>query len=48
MDQSKAEIRSISATCPARSTIEGSPLDPDELRRMHAYWRAIALSVGRA
>ena len=47
MDQSKAEIRSISATGPARSTIEGSPLDPDELRRMHAYWRAsLYLSAG--
>jgi xylulose-5-phosphate/fructose-6-phosphate phosphoketolase len=47
MDQSTTEIRSITSTGPARSTIQGSPLDPDELRRMHAYWHAsLYLSAG--
>ncbi len=31
---------SISAYGQARSTIAGSPLSPDELRRIDAYWRA--------
>ena len=31
---------SLSAYGHARSTIQGSPLGPDELRRTHAYWRA--------
>ena len=32
---------------PARSTITGTPLNPDELRRVHAYWRAsLYLSLG--
>ncbi len=31
---------SISAFGSARSTIEGSPLGADELRNMHAFWRA--------
>jgi xylulose-5-phosphate/fructose-6-phosphate phosphoketolase len=30
----------ISAYGPARSTIEGTPLSPDELRKIDAYWRA--------
>ena len=30
----------ISAYGTARSTIEGKPLSPDELRRIDAYWRA--------
>ena len=30
----------ISAYGAARSTIEGTPLSPDELRRIDAYWRA--------
>jgi len=30
----------ISAFGPARSTIQGKPLGPDELRKMDAYWRA--------
>ena len=34
------ERDSLSAYGEARSTIEGSPLDPDELRRIDAYWRA--------
>ncbi|MGL5035757.1 MAG: phosphoketolase family protein [Microcystaceae cyanobacterium] len=31
---------SISAFGPARSTITGNPLSPDELKNLHAYWRA--------
>src|SRR5271165_6005765 len=31
---------SLSAYGPARSTIHGSPLDRDELRKIDAYWRA--------
>jgi xylulose-5-phosphate/fructose-6-phosphate phosphoketolase len=30
----------LSAYGPARSTISGTPLSADELRRTHAYWRA--------
>ena len=30
----------LSAYGTARSTVSGSPLTPDELRRTHAYWRA--------
>src|SRR5246127_3647987 len=38
---------SLSAYGPARSTIHGSPLSADMLRRMHAYWRACNyLSLG--
>ncbi len=40
-------IPSLSAYGPARSTISGAPLDREELRRMHAYWRACNyLSLG--
>ena len=39
--------QSISAYGPARSTVEGSPLEPEELRRMLAYWHAtLYLSAG--
>ena len=34
------EIKSLSAYGMARSTIEGSPLSPRELRKTDAYWRA--------
>ncbi|MBD2077534.1 phosphoketolase family protein [Phormidium sp. FACHB-592] len=38
---------SISAFGTARSTVEGAPLTPEELRKMHAYWRACNyLAVG--
>ena len=38
---------SISAYGPARSTIKGTPLNPDELRKIDAYWRAsLYLSLG--
>jgi xylulose-5-phosphate/fructose-6-phosphate phosphoketolase len=38
---------SISAYGRARSTITGSPLDPEELRKIDAYWRAtLYLSLG--
>ena len=33
-------ISSISAYGDARSSVEGSPLSPEELRRIDAYWRA--------
>ncbi len=35
-----AEAPSISAFGVARSTVEGSPLSPEELRKLHAFWRA--------
>src|ERR1700757_4959293 len=39
--------QSLSAYGPARSTVDGSPLDPEELRRMHGYWHAtLYLSAG--
>jgi xylulose-5-phosphate/fructose-6-phosphate phosphoketolase len=34
------EAHSISAYGPARSTIQGRPLEPAELQRMQAYWNA--------
>ena len=38
---------SLSAYGTARSTIQGKPLDPDELRKIDAYWRAsLYLSMG--
>ena len=38
---------SLSAYGRARSTITGSPLDPEELRKVDAYWRAtLYLSLG--
>jgi xylulose-5-phosphate/fructose-6-phosphate phosphoketolase len=41
------ESQSISAYGSARSTVDGSPLEPDELRRMQAYWNAtLFLSAG--
>src|SRR5215470_9728706 len=41
------EVASISAYGPARSTVQGSPLSPDELRKTEAYWRACNyLSLG--
>ena len=30
----------ISAYGPARATVKGAPLSPDELRRIDAYWQA--------
>ena len=36
----QAATPSISAYGPARSTIEGSPLKAEELRKIDAYWRA--------
>jgi XFP N-terminal domain len=38
---------SISAYGPARSTVQGSLLEPQELQRIHAYWNAtLFLSAG--
>src|SRR6478609_7540492 len=31
---------SISAFGPARSTVTGTPLNADQLRKIHAFWRA--------
>jgi xylulose-5-phosphate/fructose-6-phosphate phosphoketolase len=39
-NKSQAKNESLSAYGPARSTISGKPLSADELRKMHAYWRA--------
>jgi xylulose-5-phosphate/fructose-6-phosphate phosphoketolase len=33
-------IQALSAYGPARSTVAGRPLDPEELRRIDAWWRA--------
>jgi xylulose-5-phosphate/fructose-6-phosphate phosphoketolase len=47
MNSMMDKTHSISAYGPARSTIEGSPLDPVELRRVQAYWHAtLFLSAG--
>src|ERR1700739_3114138 len=47
MNSIMTESQSISAYGPARSTVEGNPLEPDELRRMQAYWHAtLFLSAG--
>jgi xylulose-5-phosphate/fructose-6-phosphate phosphoketolase len=44
---SRTETKSISAYGPARSTVQGNPLEPEELRRMQAYWHAtLFLSAG--
>jgi xylulose-5-phosphate/fructose-6-phosphate phosphoketolase len=40
MVTAKANVDSISAFGPARSTAEGTPLTSEELHNMHAYWRA--------
>src|SRR6266481_8895243 len=38
---------SLSAYGKARSTVQGSPLSPEELRKTHAYWRACSyLALG--
>ena len=42
-----SEFPSLSAYGKARSTVEGTPLSPEELRKTHAYWRACAyLALG--
>src|SRR3954451_11854801 len=47
MDSTTTDIRSISAYGPARSSVSGSPLEPQELRRMQRYWNAtLYLSAG--
>ena len=47
MNTIAAEAQSISAYGPARSTVQGSQLEPEELRRMQAYWNAtLFLSAG--
>jgi xylulose-5-phosphate/fructose-6-phosphate phosphoketolase len=47
MNSVETEAQSIGAYGPARSSVEGSPLEPQELRRMQAYWNAtLFLSAG--
>src|ERR1700738_3473984 len=47
MTSMMTEAEAISAYGPARSTVEGSPLEPQELQRMQAYWNAtLFLSAG--
>jgi phosphoketolase len=40
MDSATIDIRSISAYGHARSSVSGSPLEPQELQRMQRYWNA--------
>ena len=47
MDSTTTDIQSISAYGPARSSVSGSPLEPQELQRMQRYWNAtLYLSAG--
>src|SRR5271154_6669046 len=47
MNSALTDAHSISAYGKARSTVGGSPLEPQELKRMHAYWHAtMFLSAG--
>src|SRR5713101_7965968 len=47
MNTIAAAAESISAYGPARSTIGGTPLEPEDLRRMQDYWHAtLFLSAG--
>jgi xylulose-5-phosphate/fructose-6-phosphate phosphoketolase len=42
-----AQSSNLSAYGPARSTVQGKPLSTEELRKIHAYWRACNfLSLG--
>src|SRR4028119_1936628 len=46
-EKSSLDPKSISAFGRARSTVEGTPLSGEELRKMHAFWRACNyLAVG--
>jgi xylulose-5-phosphate/fructose-6-phosphate phosphoketolase len=40
MATATTERECLSAYREARATVEGAPLDPDELRLIDAYWRA--------
>ncbi len=47
MNSTMTEMQAISAYGPARATVEGSPLEPEELQRIQAYWHAtLFLSAG--
>ena len=47
MSVDEKELASISAYGPARSTVQGTPLDAEELRKTDAFWRACNfLSLG--
>src|ERR1700738_1554066 len=43
--ETNAKIAAISAFGPARATVTGTPLSPDELETMDAYWRACCYSI---
>ncbi len=38
--ETKVDTSQLSAFGPARSTIKGSPLSAEELKKMHQYWQA--------
>jgi len=40
METIDSQLATISAFGPARATVEGTPLNDEELRAVHAYWRA--------
>src|SRR5229473_1693397 len=40
VEEPSTSSTSLSAYGKARSTVQGSPLSPEELRKTHAYWRA--------
>jgi xylulose-5-phosphate/fructose-6-phosphate phosphoketolase len=47
MNSIMSKTQSINAYGLARSSVEGNPLEPEELKRMHAYWNAtLFLSAG--
>jgi xylulose-5-phosphate/fructose-6-phosphate phosphoketolase len=39
------DLSSTSAFGPARATVHGAPLNAEELRKMHAYWRACCYMI---
>src|SRR5271156_3487256 len=39
-DGTSTDSKSISAFGIARATVKGTPLEAEELKRLHAYWRA--------
>jgi xylulose-5-phosphate/fructose-6-phosphate phosphoketolase len=47
MNDAASDARSISAYGPARATVPGNPLEPQELERIKSYWHAsLFLSAG--
>ena len=43
MVTTSTNLAEISPYGPTRATVEGAPLNPEELRKMEAYWRALLL-----